>query len=707
VLPVSREFPDGTVTFVMTDVVGSTESWEQSPREMRQAMVLHDQLVEAVVEAHSGMLVRPRGEGDSRFAVFRRASDAVAATAAVVEAMEEAEWSTPEPIRVRVGVHTGEADLRDGDYYGTAVNLCARIRGLAEPNRVLISEATSRLLMRSDSMVQLHEVGAYDLKGISLPERVFSLGVGPAVGRPRERGRPRSNKPPTDSRPPRPAWRSRRFWGAVTLVLVGAVLALVISSGSGPKTPTMAAPPPLPRGYTPRFAKGTCAKSITSELATASCGWLIVPQNRAHPKSGPKVRVAVTIAPPLAGVKPGASPTIDIGGADSLDDSPARASSEFIEVTPRGQDPDTPALTCPAVNDVEHRALTQPSDDPASDSAVEAAFSSCYARLVKSGIDPGSYTYDSMADDVVDLMAVLHIGKADIVTDDNLSHVAFGVLEKAPGSVRTLTLDDPEPPGDSANTDPVSYLASSFQRYASLCDVDTNCASEFPNLAQTYQTQLVRFEHSPVVAQTEGLSPNVNVLVDGDRLAEALQEALASSIDFQILAAGVAQAPTGLIARLADYDAGTVQVDPAWGLDLSMLCSYDKRTVSVTAALSAKQLPAFVGVLGDPSISQLCSSWKVPVVPDFYFQGIASLVPTLIVQGTLTPFGDVSWPDDVKQSLQAATVGQFATLSESVLEFAPPCLAELRRQFLANPAGHLDMASCTAQSPPIHFVDTP
>ena len=69
-------------------------------------------------------------------------------------------------------MHTGEAHLRDGDYYGTSVNLCARIRGLAEPNQVLVSEATSRLLMRSDSQLELHEVGAYQLKGIALPERV-------------------------------------------------------------------------------------------------------------------------------------------------------------------------------------------------------------------------------------------------------------------------------------------------------------------------------------------------------------------------------------------------------------------------------------------------------------------------------------------------------------------------------------------------------
>ena len=83
---VGSELPDGTVTFVFTDVVGSTELWEQVPTVMREAMVVHDQLVESAVTHHAGTLVRPRGEGDSRFAVFRRASDAVGAAAHVDQA---------------------------------------------------------------------------------------------------------------------------------------------------------------------------------------------------------------------------------------------------------------------------------------------------------------------------------------------------------------------------------------------------------------------------------------------------------------------------------------------------------------------------------------------------------------------------------------------------------------------------------------------
>jgi class 3 adenylate cyclase len=122
--------PTGTVTFLFTDIEGSTRLWEERPEAARGAVARHDALIEALVELQQGVLVRPRGEGDSRFAVFTRASDAVAAACAIQRAMISEEWLLPKPLRVRIAVHTGEADLRDGDYYGTAVNRCARLRAI-------------------------------------------------------------------------------------------------------------------------------------------------------------------------------------------------------------------------------------------------------------------------------------------------------------------------------------------------------------------------------------------------------------------------------------------------------------------------------------------------------------------------------------------------------------------------------------------------
>src|SRR5438067_10367986 len=107
--------PVGTVTFLFTDVVSSTRLWQQYPDAMRQALTRHDALVESLVAEHAGVVVRPRGEGDSRFAVFARASDAVAAACVLQLALIAEPWTMPEPLGVRMAMHTGEADPREGD----------------------------------------------------------------------------------------------------------------------------------------------------------------------------------------------------------------------------------------------------------------------------------------------------------------------------------------------------------------------------------------------------------------------------------------------------------------------------------------------------------------------------------------------------------------------------------------------------------------
>src|SRR5215207_579782 len=99
------ELPSGTVTFLLTDVEGSTALWEQAPAEMRAALARHDALFDQAVEAHGGVHIRPRGEGDSRFAVFAAAPEAVAAALTLQRALDAEAWPTPRPIRVRLGIH--------------------------------------------------------------------------------------------------------------------------------------------------------------------------------------------------------------------------------------------------------------------------------------------------------------------------------------------------------------------------------------------------------------------------------------------------------------------------------------------------------------------------------------------------------------------------------------------------------------------------
>src|ERR671932_681683 len=172
------DLPTGTVTFLFTDIEGSTTLWEQQPAAMRAALVRHDALVEAIIAVHDGAVVRPRGEGDSRFAVFARATDAVTAAAGLQQALHAEPWPTPTPLRVRMALHTGEADLRAGDYYGSAVNRCARLRAVAHGGQTLLSQATFDLVREHPLPgVDLRDLGAHRLKDLQRPERIYQLVV--------------------------------------------------------------------------------------------------------------------------------------------------------------------------------------------------------------------------------------------------------------------------------------------------------------------------------------------------------------------------------------------------------------------------------------------------------------------------------------------------------------------------------------------------
>src|SRR5688572_21794958 len=171
-----RGLPSGTVTFLFTDIEGSTRRWESDPDGMRAALARHDALLTATIARHGGVVVKARGEGDSFFAVFDRATDATSAACSVQERLGAEPWPTDGPLRVRMALHTGEADLRDGDYYGAAVNRCARLRMAGHGGQVLLSQSTYDLV-RDAALPGLEFVslGEFRLKDLVRPEHIFQL----------------------------------------------------------------------------------------------------------------------------------------------------------------------------------------------------------------------------------------------------------------------------------------------------------------------------------------------------------------------------------------------------------------------------------------------------------------------------------------------------------------------------------------------------
>ncbi|MGA9674132.1 MAG: LuxR C-terminal-related transcriptional regulator [Mycobacterium sp.] len=169
-LSLSELLPTGTVTLLLSDVEGSTRLWETQPEQMTAALALLNQTVNAALAAHGGVRPLEQGEGDSFVAAFARASDAVACALALQRAPLA-------PIRIRIGIHTGEIQLRDeSNYAGPTINRTARIRDLAHGGQTVLSGATEPLVIdHLPDGVWLTELGSYPLRGVPRPERVMQL----------------------------------------------------------------------------------------------------------------------------------------------------------------------------------------------------------------------------------------------------------------------------------------------------------------------------------------------------------------------------------------------------------------------------------------------------------------------------------------------------------------------------------------------------
>ncbi|HEX6222642.1 MAG TPA: adenylate/guanylate cyclase domain-containing protein [Acidimicrobiia bacterium] len=172
------QLPDGTVTFLFTDVEGSTKLWEDAPEVMMEALRLHDDAIDFAVESQGGVSVKPRGEGDSRFIVFRSAKEAVEGAANMQRSLANVQWPTPRPVRVRASLHTGVAELELGDYYGSVVNRAARLRAIAHGGQTVMSAATYDLVQdHLTDGLSTTDMGWHRLKDLTRPEHVFQLDV--------------------------------------------------------------------------------------------------------------------------------------------------------------------------------------------------------------------------------------------------------------------------------------------------------------------------------------------------------------------------------------------------------------------------------------------------------------------------------------------------------------------------------------------------
>jgi class 3 adenylate cyclase len=157
---VTQQLPSGTVTFLFTDIEGSTALWARNPDEMKAALAEHDGILRGAFETSGGYVFATGGDG---FAVaFHTPEEALSAAIETQRELRNGTWPHGLDVRVRMGIHTGVSEERDGNYFGPTVNLAARVMGAGHGGQVLASQVSAGLLGRDDAI----ELGEYRLSGI-------------------------------------------------------------------------------------------------------------------------------------------------------------------------------------------------------------------------------------------------------------------------------------------------------------------------------------------------------------------------------------------------------------------------------------------------------------------------------------------------------------------------------------------------------------
>ncbi len=706
-----------SVTILFCDLVASTE------RRARVGDDAFDEFSRQLFFVLRRAVARAGGHevgsaGDGMMVVFPH-SVVDAVTCALEMHAAVAMLDRDDPPRLRIGISSGEV-AQDGDQYsGMPIVEAARLEARAAPGQTLASSVV-RSLVGTRRALRFRDVGALALKGIPEPLATVEVlnvevlndgntGVTPAVV-PRAA---RSGSP--------------RRWlvaGAVAIVVALVVGGLVLHAQSAPTrassapTSTSATTPAAvtAASYPISYTTKPCPADQMQKVPGLVCGTLTVPEDRSKPH-GRDVQLDVYRAP-ARGTASG-DPTLDFG-ADNLATSPARDHGEEIRLANRGYGGTpgaTPSLSCPAYGAAIVDGLSKPSLDPSVQRAEAAAIRACYQHWTASGVDPSQYNYITLGDDMVDLIRALHFTRINLVGVYAEAISMLEVIRTLPHAVRTLTVEDPVAPGQSWATDQTKLLADAFNHYVALCQSDPACHKAFPDLPGDLRRDIAVEQRTPrlLQAQTNNVTgPNYRhaILLDGPRGDDALWDALGYRLNYPYIAAAVGA--NGRVTAGGDTAVGTLLLDNnqspfdstySWGADLSYLCTYHLHTINdATSALSNAALPEFAGI-DSGALQWECKAWPVREISPVAFDEPSTTVPTLIVDSGLAPYVDPDWANTFRAGLPNATVLTFPTLDGNVLSGSdPPCLASLRRTFLADPTKALDTAPCEQQSPPIHFL---
>ena len=431
--------------------------------------------------------------------------------------------------------------------------------------------------------------------------------------------------------------------------------------------------------------------------AATRCAQLSVAQRRDQP-AGPRVRLAVVIEPSPSGAD-SAMPVVSIGEFRALD---RPAPGTHVALALRGAGGSDPVIDCPELVEPWFTAIGP--QGPTPDGLVEGA-RACASRLAADGVDVTAYDSRAVADDVADLARLLGVDAIQVEAVGAIgTQVAERLVQRHPGLVSSVLLQDPQPSGVALVDVVAATLARTWRSYVELCAADAGCSTAYPALASAWDSLSEVLAATPLQLRVDG-DPPIDVNVDPRLMQLALTFAFDVPATMPLIAGLISQGAADIGVQ---FLAGTVRrIASATGEALVHLCAdqHPYRNRALAEATGRLAGPFALVTAWYEMYDGACAGWPVGAAT-------ASAPPTetpmLAVDGSMSPFLADEWVVRLLRSWPAGRVLTLPTVTFGTDASIPVCLDRIVSTWWTSPDA-LDQATldaCVAASPPIAFAGT-
>ena len=482
------------------------------------------------------------------------------------------------------------------------------------------------------------------------------------------------------------------------------------------------APPPVPR-----FEPAPCPKLSGAEaLSKASCGYLVVPENRSQP-SGRKIRLMVAKYPARSPKKladpvvylaggPGDIAPLEVNGLIAADFIRDR---DIVVMSQRGTMFSEPALTCVSVDTFARELLGLRFYSEATKHAHVAATEACHRELAATGADLSAYNSTESASDFADLRKVLGYDTWNVYGNSYGSYLAQTLMRDHPEGIRSVVLDSVLPRTYNVAANWLN-ARDGFDNIFQACATEAACNAAHPRLKEAFTGMVNKLEAEPLTAIVldPATGKDVKVVLDGGALVDWLRnqtygvptlQAAPDRID------GLAAARADAIRAIA-LDRASRAPPPGpdvpalgYGLSYGVSCreSYPFATSDDLAAAGRKAFPDYPasitreGVGGWAYFNEDCGEvWKVPAAPETTHQAVVSSIPTLLISGSFDTLTSLAGAKAAAAKLSNATIIRIPGVGHAVSPQSP-CAQAVVVSFLANPTA--PDTSCVGALKPSNF----